>query len=153
MANAAVLQTTFGKDMTPTGNFRISGIGITPQTFTALADARSALQSATDAQIAAEAYLFNVQARARVDGGYTGEFCNLALDTAPAADYYAALNYMTEKYEDRATYLEAKNQVLQLRNGRNAFLASSATIEEEWLDDASGMLSWIIYETLNDPKA
>ena len=139
--------------MTPTGNFRISGIGVMPQVFTELDAARSALRVATDAQIAAETYLFNVQARTRVEGGYTGEFCDLTLDTAPTADYYAALNYMTEKYEDRASYLEAKNQVFQLRNGRNAFLASSATIEEEWLDDASGALSWIIYETLNDPKA
>lgn len=137
--------------MTPTGNFRISGIGVKPQVFTALADARAALQAAKDAQVTAEAYLFNVQARTRVDGGYTGEFCDLTLDAAPAADYYAALNYMTEQYEDRSTYLEAKNQILHLRNWRNAFLSSTSTIEEELIDDES-VLSWRIYETLNDPK-
>jgi hypothetical protein len=137
--------------MTPTGNFRIGGIGVTPQVFTTLADARTALQAATDVQFETEAYLFNVQARTRVDGGYTGEFCDLTLDTAPEADYYAALNYMTEQYEDRVTYLEAKNQALQLRNKRHVFLLSTSTIEEEWVDDES-VLSWRIYETLNDPK-
>jgi len=137
--------------MTPTGRFRISGIGVEPQVFMSLSAARAALQSAKDAQCLAETYLFNVHARTRVDGGYTGEFCDLTLDTAPVADYYATLNYMTEQYEDRVTYMEAKSRIAQLSGGRNDFLASTSTIEEELLDDAAE-LSWRIYETLNDPK-
>ena len=138
--------------MSPTGRFRILGVGVLPQTFTDLASARIALQAAKDAQVFAERYLANIHARTRVDGGYVGEFCDLSQLTAPPADYYSVLNYVTGQYEDRGTYDEARSRIVQLFALRDAFLSSSATVENEWLDADTGALSWIIYETLNDPK-
>lgn len=139
--------------MNLTGRFRILGVGVTPQVFIDLASARNVLQIETSEQITSERYFFNINARTKTSNGYIGEFCNITQNTAPVADYYAAFNYMTEQYEDYATYAEATSKITQLRAVRCASLTSVATIEAEWLDDASGTLSWIIYETLNDPKA
>ena len=139
--------------MSPTGRFRILGVGVLPQIFTDLALARAAIQLAKDEQVFAERYLFNIHARTRIDGGYIGEFCDIAQDYAPSADYYSVLNHVTGQYEDRGTYGEAKSRVMQLLKYRDEFLSSSATIECEWLDEDTSDLSWVIYETLHDPKA
>ena len=135
-----------------TGRFRICGVGVTETVFTDLGAARSALQSAKDEHLASGRYLFNVHARTRTDTGYIGEFCDWSLDTAPIADYYATFNHTTGKYEDRATYIEAQNKTAQLLEAWSEFLSSIATIEAEWIDEASGALTWVIYETLHDPK-
>jgi len=89
---------------------------------TTFTTARAARQHITDQRIAhheSEKHIFHVHARYRIgEDGYNSEMCDITVDTAPVADYYATFNHTTGQYENFDTYALARARALELKQER-----------------------------------
>jgi hypothetical protein len=100
-------------------NYRIKNVMGTSLDFTTVEEARQYIMDQCIAHHEKENHFFHIQARYRLgEDGYNSEMCDITLDTAPDADYYATFNYTTGQYENFDTYALARARALELKQER-----------------------------------
>jgi hypothetical protein len=123
-------------------NYRVISPLDVSDIFTTLEEAQTYQSNQQNAYHASETHIFHVHARDIVGiDGYTAEMCNIQLDTAPDADYYASFTHETGQYERFDTYEEAQAHALNLKQSRKTLTDQMFRLQRQ-VAGPEGELDW-----------
>jgi len=125
-----------------TGDYRLDEPGGISQTFTTFEEAQVYQSDQQNAYHTTELHVFHVHARHIIGvDGYTATYCDIAVDTAPSADYYASFNHEIGQYVNFDTYQQARDHALNLKHSRKTLTDGMFRLQQQ-IAGPDGALVW-----------